>query len=216
MTVQRIPSSATPTVGTRLRSHPIVQGVGNGGAEAFRAPAFLTSKACEMLIAMIDADNRPSTVADFNGDYAFRTSSTCNMSSDSPVVTAVRGSIANLLGIPLENTEPLQGQVYEVGQEFKPHNDWFRPDSNDFARYCTIGGQRTWTAMAYLDRVERGGETLFPMLDVEVVPEPGTLLTWNNLCPDGKPNPKTIHHAKPVAAGRKHVVTLWFRERSFV
>jgi prolyl 4-hydroxylase len=193
----------------------MLQALGCGDTAMFKAPQFLMPRACRDLIALIDANNHPSTVADFNGDYAFRTSSTCDMDGKLPVVDTVRTSIAKLLGVPLENTEPLQGQVYDIGQEFKAHNDWFRPDSEDFNTYCSVGGQRTWTAMAYLNRVEAGGETLFPQLGLKVVPEPGTLLMWDNMRPDGKPNPRVIHHAKPVLAGRKHVITLWFRERRY-
>jgi len=39
------------------------------------------------------------------------------------------------------------------------------------------------------------------------------VLAWNNLRPDGTPNPSTIHHAMPVRGGLKYVVTQWYREK---
>src|SRR3546814_11934344 len=73
------------------------------------------------------------------------------------------------------------------------------------------GGQRSWTAMIYLNTLEEGGETSFPALGFGVSPRAGLLLMWNNMRPDGSPNPDTLHEARPVESGRKYVVTKWFR-----
>jgi prolyl 4-hydroxylase len=200
----------------RLINHPLVKKCGNGEAEIFVAPEFLTAKACESLVSAIDANRIPSTVADYNGDRHFRTSETCNLDPLLPVVEIVRSSIAQLLGIDPVFAEPLQGQRYAPGQEFKLHCDWFRPTGEDYVRYCSIAGQRTWTAMAYLNDVDQGGQTQFPHLDLSVTPESGTLILWNNLRADGSGNPMTAHHARPVVRGVKHVITLWFRERPYV
>lgn len=207
-------NNASPTA-RRLMAHPMINAIGNGKAEIFVAPDFLTPQGCGALIELIDLQRRPSTVADPNGDHLFRTSETSDMPSDLPVVAQVRSMIAQLLGLPLDNAEPLQGQRYGIGGEFKLHNDWFRPDSADYQKYCVAPGcgQRTFTAMAYLDDVPAGGHTLFPHLDIDMTPKAGTLLMWNNLNPDGSGNHMTAHHATPVTVGCKNVITLWFRER---
>lgn len=197
----------------RLSRHPMVKRIGNGKGEIFLAPTFLTQDGCERLIGLIDRDRRPSTLADSNGDYKFRTSETCDMRNDNPVVADVRNSICALLGIEPKYAETLQGQRYDVGGEFKLHCDWFRPESDDYVKYCAVAGQRTWTAMVYLDDVPEGGHTLFPHLDIDMKPARGNMLLWNNLRPDGSVNPMTGHHATPVIRGRKNVITLWFRER---
>ncbi len=109
--------------------------------------------------------------------------------------------------------EPVQGQRYEVGQEFKAHTDYFEPDGPDFAWFCAETGQRTWTFMVYLNAVPAGGATRFKTIDKIVQPEAGKLLAWNNRLPAGAVNPATLHHALKVRKGRKYVITRWYRER---
>lgn len=198
----------------RLAAHPMITPLGNGMAEIFMAPDFITPAGCAQLIGLIERQRQPSTVADPNGDALFRTSETCHMDSAHPAVAQVRTMIAALLGLPIANAEPLQGQRYGIGGEFKRHCDWFRPDSADYQRFCTAPGcgQRTWTAMGYLDDVEEGGHTLFPVLGVDMRPRAGTLLMWNNLDADGTGNAATAHHATPVTRGVKNVITSWFRQ----
>jgi len=75
------------------------------------------------------------------------------------------------------------------------------------------GGQRSWTAMIYLNQPEDGGATRFKTIGKTVQPETGKLLTWNNLLPDGTPNPATLHQGMRVRTGTKYVLTKWFRER---
>jgi prolyl 4-hydroxylase len=45
------------------------------------------------------------------------------------------------------------------------------------------------------------------------VPKKGRALIWNNLNPDGTPNPATFHSGERVTSGHKIIVTKWFRER---
>jgi prolyl 4-hydroxylase len=77
-------------------------------------------------------------------------------------------------------------------------------------------GQRTWTAMVYLNDVESGGETRFKFLNKSFQPKQGQLLLWNNLYKNGIPNFKTLHEALPPISGDKYVITKWFRSWSLV
>ncbi len=128
-------------------------------------------------------------------------------------MATVNFRISALTGIEPALGEPLQGQRYLVGQEFKAHTDFFEPNGPDFATYCSVAGQRTWTAMIYLNAPDEGGATAFPHLKAEVKPETGAILIWNNLDATGKPNPWTLHHGTKVVRGAKYVITKWFRER---
>jgi prolyl 4-hydroxylase len=179
----------------------------------FTLRGFLDPVHCAQLIALIEANHRPSTIADGNGDIAFRTSSTCELNYADPAVAALDARLAEVSGIDAAFGEPLQGQRYEVGQEFKPHTDYFEPDGLDYARFCSETGQRTWTFMVYLNAVPEGGATRFKAIDKLVKPEVGKLLAWNNRCADGKPNPATRHQAMKVRKGHKYVITRWYRER---
>jgi prolyl 4-hydroxylase len=212
---QPAPGSGFPAepVIESIMAHPGVQRVPSPKLTLFMLRDFLEPELCRALMAKIDTDRRPSTIADANGDYAFRTSETCDLDPANPEVTEVKRRIVALTGLDPAHGEPMQGQRYEVGQEFKAHTDYFDPRGADFARYCSVAGQRTWTVMLYLNDVEAGGATRFKAIDKIVQPEAGKLLAWNNLRPDGTPNPSTIHHAMKVRADLKYVITQWFRER---
>ncbi len=181
--------------------------------DLFQMRGFLPASLCAGLIALIDTNRRPSTIADPNGDQYFRTSETCDLDPDEPAVRDLEALLFALNHIDPAHGEPVQGQRYAVGQEFKPHTDYFEPDGADFARYCSVAGQRTWTFMIYLNRVEAGGGTRFSVPKKIIQPEPGKLLAWDNRRPDGRPNPNTLHHGMKVRKGVKYVITKWYREK---
>jgi prolyl 4-hydroxylase len=190
-----------------------VQKVPNPKLSLFIRRGFLTPEACTRLIGLIDAERRPSTIADSNGDPTFRTSETCDLAGTLPDVAAVEEKITALTGIDPRFGEPVQGQRYAVGQEFKGHTDYFEPGGADYDRFCSVAGQRTWTVMIYLNEPEAGGATRFKAINKTVQPETGKLLAWDNRRPDGSVNPSTLHHGMKVRAGTKYVVTKWYREK---
>jgi prolyl 4-hydroxylase len=201
------------TSAAHLLAKPGVRRVPNPKVELFTLPGFLPGELCEALIGLIDANRRPSTIADANGDQYFRTSETCDLDPAEPAVQDLEQRLFALNGIDPAHGEPVQGQRYAVGQEFKAHTDYFEPDGADWERYCTIPGQRTWTFMIYLNEVEAGGGTRFSIPRKIIQPETGKLLAWNNRRPDGRPNPNTLHHGMKVRNGVKYVITKWYRER---
>ena len=175
---------------------------------------FLDADTCAALIERIDKWRRPSEISDDAGIANFRTSETCDLDSRDPVVGEVERSIAELLGLDLAAGEPLQGQRYAPGQEFMPHTDTFEPGGYDYLVNTADKGQRTWTAMCYLNQPEDGGATRFKQIGKTIRPESGKLLAWNNLLPDGSPNPATLHQGMKVRRGTKYVLTKWFRARA--
>lgn len=196
-----------------LAAYPAMQRIASARIEMFILRDFLDSTHCADLIALIEAQHRPSTLADHNGDASFRTSSTCDLPHDQPAVAKLADMLTAISGIDPRYGEPLQGQRYETGQEFKAHTDYFEPNNPDYQRYCAVAGQRTWTYMVYLNNVKAGGATRFKAIDKIVQPECGKLVLWNNRRPDGSPNPATLHHAMKVRQGHKYVITRWYRER---
>jgi prolyl 4-hydroxylase len=196
-----------------LLAHPCVQRVPSDKLDLFQCRAFLPPALCAELITLIDAGRRPSTIADANGDAHFRTSETCDLQAEEPAVRDLEARLFAFNGIDAAYGEPVQGQRYDVGQEFKPHTDYFDPGGADWDRFCSVAGQRTWTFMIYLNSVEAGGGTRFMALKKIVHPETGKLLAWNNRRLDGTPNPNTLHHGMKVRKGEKFVITKWYRER---
>jgi len=191
-----------------------VQRVPTPDLELFIVRNFLDEQTCEALIALIDKKRRPSEIADDVGIANFRTSETCDLDWREPVVGEVDRKIGELLGLSLAASEPMQGQRYAPGQEFKPHTDTFEPGGYDYLLHTADTGQRTWTAMIYLNEPEDGGATRFKAISKTIQPERGKLLAWNNLLADGRPNPATLHQGMRVRRGTKYIVTKWFRERA--
>ena len=193
-----------------------VQRVPTDKLELFQLRGFIAPELCAALIALIETDRRPSTIADDIGDRYFRTSETCDLAPDQPAVRALEQRLLALSGIDPAHGEPVQGQRYDVGQEFKPHCDWFNPDGQDYDKYCAVAGQRTWTFMVYLNDVDAGGATRFKTIGKSFAPETGKLVCWNNRRPDLSPNPNTLHHGMKVRRGRKYVITKWYREMPYI
>lgn len=207
------------SIAERLAATSAMQRVPTNKAAIFQRRRFVPADLAANLIALIDEGRRPSTIADDNGDPYFRTSETCDLDAGLPAVQAVEALLTALSGIDPVFGEPLQGQRYAEGQEFKAHTDYFTPGGRDFQTFCALSGNRTWTFMIYLNDVAAGGATRFKLLDKTFQPEAGKLLCWNNRLPDGpggapgSVNPATLHHGMKVRKGVKYVITKWYREK---
>jgi len=200
-------------VRTRLENDPSAYRVPLDKAEIFAVSEFLSERECEHLIAMIDEVAQPSQVFEEVYQPAYRTSYSGDVDGHDTFVRMVERRLTDLLGIDLTWGEAVQGQRYGPGQEFKAHCDWFDTRSEYWKTEVKRGGQRSWTAMVFLNEVEEGGKTEFPNIGVSIPPQRGALLVWNNALPDGEPNGDTLHAARPVIRGVKYVITKWFRTR---
>lgn len=176
---------------------------------------FLTKEECDYLISLIDKNNTPSMVVSEGVERdkydASRTSSTCNLPTNDPKVYEIHQRIADKLGLDLNKGESLQGQKYEPGQYFKPHNDWFGPGAG-YSKHCLYSGNRTNTFMIYLNDNFEGGGTDFPKKGKTVQPELGKAVTWTNLDENGKGDHSSMHEGMSVVSGTKYIITSWWRE----
>lgn len=211
-----LPSLARAEMGSRvlarLSRNPMISRLPTQRAEMFLRHGLISPKECAELMTRIDAGCKPSKL--FSGvENGYRTSSSCNLDIYDPLVIAITRRIDALVGIEGDYGELLQGQRYYEGEQYQLHCDYFPGNVHYWPAMRVSGGQRCWTAMAYLCEVEEGGETQFPRLGITVPPRPGTLLIWNNLGEDGAPNRDTLHAALPVTKGVKYIVTRWYRER---
>ena len=210
-----MPQSArvASAVRARLASTPGVARIPKDRLEAYVVPHFLAQDECDHLMRLIDVGRVPSGLLAPSADPEFRTSESCNLSPADPVVGSLEARINALLGLEPQYGETVQGQRYAVGQQFKPHHDFFHTDQPYWLEQEHKGGQRTWTVMAFLNKPEAGGQTAFPSAGLRITPAPAHLLIWNNLDENGQPNHNSLHQGMPVEAGVKYVLTKWYRER---
>jgi prolyl 4-hydroxylase len=177
---------------------------------------YITPEECQELIKMIDANHSRSSVVVGGTDRTdvtdHRTSSTSNLDMSTPIMSKIKKQISETLGLELVKGEALQGQLYEPGQYFKPHNDFFSGPAYDM--HCKASGNRTHTLMIYLNDDYKGGGTHFPTLQKTVEPETGKALWWYNM-KDGKVQDQYLHEGVTVDEGKKYVVTSWWREKNW-
>lgn len=201
------------SVRERLAADPGVYKVDTDMVELFAIGDFLSLDECERLCTMIDLIARPSALHEIGYESGFRTSYSGDLDPSDSFVKGISRRIDDLLGVNPVTGEAIQGQRYLPGQQFKPHNDWFYTSEKYWQLERKRGGQRSWTAMAFLNEVEEGGKTHFTDVGIQIEPKPGVLLVWNNALEDGRPNERTMHAGMPVLAGSKYVITKWYRTR---
>lgn len=181
---------------------------------------FLTEEECDHLINMAKATIKPSTTVDpETGEYiqvAARTSSGTYFSlRQTEIISNIEERIADIVGLPVENGEGLQVLNYQIGQEYKPHFDFFDPNHKGSHVVMANGGQRVATCLMYLHTPEEGGETCFPEVDLKVPPLRGDAILFFNMYPNGEVDRMSLHSSLPVTKGEKWVSTKWVREREY-
>ncbi len=128
--------------------------------------------------------------------------------SDS-IISRIEEKISHLTMMPITYGETLQVLRYGPGQEFTPHHDYFDSESVGGKEALANGGQRMATLIMYLNSVEKGGETVFPEIDLKITPKKGNAVLFYNCHPDGKEDPLTCHGGAPVVQGTKWIATKW-------
>lgn len=177
---------------------------------------FINLDICEKACELIRKTSAKSTVGSDVKDASYDLSRTSHTSFfldkdvDFKVIYFIEDKIHDLLNIKLNFGEPIQGQWYKIGQEFKQHFDAFPSDKDTVANY----GNRTFTAMIYLNNVEEGGFTSFPNINISLKPEAGKLVIWQNTL-NSEIIKESSHVGEPVVKGEKFILTKWFREKEW-
>lgn len=110
---------------------------------------------------------------------------------------------------PLSHFEPLVVLHYAPGEQYRPHRDYLPPSDPGLVG---PGGQRATTVCCYLNEGMHGGATSFPKAGVRVQPCRGSAVVFDNLRPDGQPDPDSLHAGEPVSFGEKWLATSWIRQ----
>jgi prolyl 4-hydroxylase len=181
--------------------------------ELFKIDNFLNTDECYELLSLIRGSLRKSTITNQSGTLKnYRTSKTCDLSLiNHPLINDIDQRICDMLGFDASYSEPIQAQWYDVDQEFKPHTDYFEPNTKEFEVHAKHRGQRTWTFMLYLNNTRSGGATAFTRVNKAFLPKRGTAVIWNSLTPEGKENIESMHWGMPIEKGFKVIITKWFR-----
>ena len=179
---------------------------------------FATPEECAWLIGCARATLAPSTVYDFEtGELRRdpkRTNSytPCNPFDVGIVPEVIRARLSRTIGFPLDHFEMSQILHYSVGQEFKPHHDYFDPDKPGFQREIEFLGQRVATQLIFLNHEFQGGETHFPSIGLAYRGGTGDALMFFNINESGDPDPLTLHTGLPPTEGEKWIFSQWIRE----
>lgn len=132
------------------------------------------------------------------------------------VFQVARARVAVAVGAPLLHQEPPQVLHYAPGERYTPHWDYFDPSVAAFRQQIEWGGQRIRTALVYLNDGFEGGETGFPKLETRFKAGAGGLLAFDNVTPDGKIDPRTLHEGRATTSGEKWLLSVWVRDREHV
>lgn len=196
-------------IGEKLNREPLVQVVDN----------FLSDEEIESVLAVGAQRLGPAKVTLDEGDMPSeaRTGRNCWITHDeNTVVQKLCDRLSELVGVPLSQAESLQLIHYSENQEYGPHFDSWRPDTEAGRRSMTMGGQRLVTCLLYLNDVEEGGGTTFPKLNLTVEAKRGRMVLFHNCFTDSiNQHPYSLHGGMPVIKGEKWACNLWFRERDY-
>lgn len=188
----------------------------------FQIRGVLPPLMCEHFINVAMPVLMPSSVADpetgaiLTNDVRTSSSMCFQLSMYDFVAGLALKRLSGLVERSPAHAEPFAVLCYQVGQQYKPHRDYFVSQGNRDELVDGRGGQRESTIFVYLNNVEAGGETDFPLLHACVSPEQGKAVKFLNLGAEGEPNTATLHAGKPVLRGEKWLLTVWFRQRPFV
>ncbi|ABI65384.1 MULTISPECIES: 2OG-Fe(II) oxygenase [Maricaulis] len=126
---------------------------------------------------------------------------------------AFKCRMAALAGQPPRHGEALAVIVYRPGEEYRAHFDFILDSDGQAARDIAQRGQRVATTLVRLNEEFKGGDTVFPRLDVRWTGQRGDALSFDNVASDGSCDKASLHAGEKVTDGVKVIASLWLRER---
>ena len=183
----------------------------------------LSPALCERIISLATNKGLGDNLINRDGKYIqdeIRTSKGTFFSyGDNDVLDSVIEALSDMCGLPPTRLEPVSIQRYQPGQEYKPHYDAFLPDEMEEmpkASKVKQGGNRCVTMIAYLNDVQDGGGTVFPVLGFAIQAVQGRVIMFGNLDEHKIPHPSSLHMGLPPENGDKWILTFWFREKDIM
>ena len=176
-----------------------------------RVTSLLTTEECGHIANSVADMLAPSSVVDpVTGcliQHPVRTSDAAVVSPvrEDPVLRAINQRIAAVSKTDVRQGEALTILRYLPGQQFRLHADTLPGVRN----------QRVMTVILYLNDSFEGGETVFPLHDLRIVPRAGDALIFDNVDASGQALAQARHAGDPVTRGVKWIATRWIRARPF-
>jgi prolyl 4-hydroxylase len=181
----------------------------------------MTADECAELIALARPRLQPSTVVDPDSGHdvvaSYRTSlGMFFRPAETPLIARLDQRMSAVMNLPLENGEGIQVLCYSPGGATTAHHDFLVPSSAANHASLTRSGQRVSTLITYLNDVEAGGETVFPLAGWTIAPHRGSSLYFEYCDRRGQLDHQSLHASNAVGRGEKWVATKWMRQRRFV
>uniref|UniRef100_A0A6P4EAN7 Prolyl 4-hydroxylase subunit alpha-1-like n=1 Tax=Drosophila rhopaloa TaxID=1041015 RepID=A0A6P4EAN7_DRORH len=145
----------------------------------FIIPDFVTQKDIEILKAV----SRPKLQRNQHLSWNCSCKISTLFSSSHKIVHKMNRRINDVTGFKMNKNQMLEVINYGIAGNYNP-DDTTKSRSNHLAN-----------ALIYLSNAEKGGEIVFPSLEVKVKPKKGTMLVWVN--PEGS----VLYHQCPLLKG---------------
>ena len=177
---------------------------------------FITEEEANHIIKLANELKKPSTIDSKESPVTLsaniRSSNTAHLGKSRDIIVKnIEQKASNYTNLNINYIEPLQVAVYEKGQKYNPHYDFFDTHSNVIEQY----GNRTKTILVYLNDLSdnAGGNTYFPKLDLRVKPKALDAIYFENMS-NGNLNYDTLHAGEEILNdSKKYAINIWFREK---
>lgn len=175
---------------------------------------FLTSQECDNLIDY--SRSQQFIISETLSEYGNVTNDYRNSKQfwiadkDNKIAKKISDFCEYILDLPKKNMEYLQFVKYDVSGYFKEHYD----AEADKTKNNNIK-DRAHTFIVYLNNVEEGGETRFPLLDKNIKPKKGMAIYFKTLLSNGELLKKSLHQGMPIIKGEKYIINKWIHLNQF-
>eukprot|EP01084_Bolivina_argentea_P186768 321837_1 len=176
----------------------------------YLAQPFLSDFEIEHIKLLATPKLTESTVGHGSGAYAssVRTSKGCFIDRcETDVIDWIFRRIADVIQVEesflwhMIGSENLQVLRYDKNQEFKAHSDY--NVNREQMRYLSM--------IIYMNTLDegQGGDTIFPLANLSVVPKKGHVVAFYSILEDGNADYMSLHGSTPLKYGVKWSVPVW-------
>ncbi|XP_060073668.1 prolyl 4-hydroxylase subunit alpha-1-like [Ylistrum balloti] len=159
---------------------------------------------------------KPANVVARNGKsvptYKTRTGESAGIDPSEEIAVKLDRRITLLTGLDSVKSDNFEVVNYGLGGHYLWHFDALDVKNKKNIDRDYGLGDRIATWMFYLSDVQAGGATVFPRLNLRILPIKGTAVFWYNLLPSGERDDRSLHGSCPVLLGSKWITTKWILE----